>query len=65
MADQQMTSCVNSQLGYSSQGCTGGFSNDVFTYVSSRNLTTAALYPYTSGSAGVTGEWDLWTVTGE
>lgn len=48
LSEQQQVDCTNSALGYSSMGCNGGYSSDVFNYVTTRYATTKAAYPYTA-----------------
>jgi C1A family cysteine protease len=49
LSTQQVTSCATT-----SYGCSGGWTESAFDYAKS-GLETDAVYPYTSGSAGVTG----------
>lgn len=41
--------------GYESAGCQGGLSEEVFDWAATRNVTTEARYPYTSGGSGKAG----------
>lgn len=46
LSEEQMVDCVNSAAGYWSQGCNGGYSDEVFRYISKSWATTEAAYPY-------------------
>lgn len=53
ISEQEMVDCVSGALGFSSQGCNGGYSTDVFRFMSTYNGTGDATYGgYTSGSSG-------------
>ena len=44
---QQIVSCVNSELGYTSQGCGGGFPEQAFNYIHRFNISEESFYaPY-------------------
>lgn len=51
LSPQQVTSCTKYILG---GGCNGGFTENAFEYAEG-GLETEANYPYTSGTAGITG----------
>ncbi|KAL4420951.1 hypothetical protein ABPG77_004580 [Micractinium sp. CCAP 211/92] len=51
-SEQQAVDCVSSVNGYGSQGCNGGYSDEVLRYASKLFETTEKAYPYTSGSTG-------------
>jgi KDEL-tailed cysteine endopeptidase len=46
LSEQMLCSCDTSD----NQGCSGGFMNNAFTWVSKNGLCTEAAYPYVSGS---------------
>ncbi|KAL6753098.1 hypothetical protein V8C86DRAFT_2438700 [Haematococcus lacustris] len=55
LSEQQIVSCVNAAAGYSSQGCNGGSSSDVFNYAARHNVTLDTVYPYSAGFSGSSG----------
>lgn len=53
ISEQEMVDCVGGDFGFGSQACNGGYSTDVFTFMSTYNGTGDATYgSYTSGSSG-------------
>ncbi|KAG1671559.1 hypothetical protein FOA52_011281 [Chlamydomonas sp. UWO 241] len=56
LSEQQLCSCVNTETGWSSGGCAGGYIDDPLNYAADNAVLVEGSYPYVDGGSGSTSE---------